>query len=449
MNMTHRCETKEIFALRLDGLLPQPHSDGYVLAYAPLADCGLILKNDDWYRVKRCIDENIQPDDDLMDVVAGLKDEDMDKLKDSAIRSIDDFQNLSILPNNKCNFSCSFCYSAKGRAKDELTFDHAKIAIDRFIRETSPQKLSLSVLGGGEPLISWPLVKEIIEYAEVRAKKYGKTIDTSITTNASLVTDEIIEYFKRHRIITVVSYEILEEIQNLHRGHYQLVRQKIKRMFELRYTPQFNTVITPENVSRIPEIVDAAHADFPKLKYLCSDPVISPDIFTSVDELRSFHNTFIDSFFKAKELGVSLGLKVDCTANLSMECTLDRYCPGEMGVTATGLITSCPCVSSEKEVGFGSYVYGKVDSSGLEIDNHKFKKIVDKNLYSNPKCKDCAMKYNCGGGCMHKNNIFPPEFIDETCRFTREFGRKFLFNRLNSYFMDSCGQSILQLIENE
>lgn len=447
--MVHRCETKEIFALRLDGLLPKYHSDEYVLTYAPLADCGLILKNDDWEKVRKSIDENIKPDNELMEVVAGLKDEDMDKLNNSSIRSIDDFQNLSILPNNKCNFSCSFCYSAKGRAKDELTFVQAKIAIDRFIRETSPQKLSLSILGGGEPLISWPLVKEIIEYTEVRAEKYGKNVDISITTNASLITDEIIEYFKTHRIITVVSYEIIEEIQNLHRGHYQLVKQKINRMFELGYTPQFNTVITPENVHRIPEIVDTAHSEFPSLKYLCTDPVISQDIFPSVDELRSFHDTFIDSFFKAQELGLSLGLKVDCTANLSMECTLDRYCPGEMGVTAKGLITSCPCVSSENEEGFDSYVYGKIGDLGLEIDNARFEKIVGKNLYSNHKCKNCAMKYNCGGGCMHKNNIFPSDFIAETCRFTREFGRRFLFNRLNSYYMESCGQSILQLIENE
>lgn len=447
--MEHRCENKEIFALQLDGLLPQSHSDVYVLAYAPLADCALILKNDDWDRVKLCIDENVQPYDELMDVVAGLIDEDLYKLKDSAIRSIEDFQNLSILPNNKCNFSCSFCYSAKGRANDELTFDQAKNAIDSFIRETSPQKLSLSILGGGEPLISWTLVKEIIEYAETRAEKYDKTVNTSITTNASLISDEIIEYFKSHRIITVVSYEILEEIQNLHRGHYSLVKRKIERMFELGYIPQFNTVITPENVRRIPEIVAKAHADFPKLKYLCTDPVISQDIFANVDELRSFHNTFIDSFFKAKELGSDLGLKVDCTANLSMECTIDRYCPGEMGVTAGGLITSCPCVSSEKEKGFESYVYGKVTSTGVKVDAGKFKDILGKNLYSNPKCKNCPMKYNCGGGCMHKNNIFPTEFIAETCRFTREFGRRFLFNRLNSYYMETCGQSILQLIENE
>lgn len=447
--MCDRCESKEIFAMGLDGLLPNKHIHDYLLVYAPLADSALILKREDWLLVKSLIDSNGNLEGDLYEVAESLKQEDIDKLRESAIHGLDDFQNLSILPNNKCNFSCSFCYSAQGRANDELTFQQAQTAIDRFIRNDSPQKLSLSILGGGEPLISWPLVKKIIDYAESKASKYKKLLNTSITTNASLITDQIIGYLIHHNITAVVSYEILEDIQNLHRGHYVLVRNKILRMFDLGYTPQFNTVITPDNVNRISEIVEVAHRDFPHLKYLCTDPVISPDIFTSIEKLRDFHDSFINNFFKARDLGDKLGLKVDCTANLSMDCTIDRYCPGEMGITATGLITSCPCISSEHEAGFDSYIYGKVSEYTLEIDNARFNEIIGQNLHSNPKCKNCPMKYNCGGGCMHKNNIFSPEFQSETCRFTREFGKRFLYHRLNAYYLETCGQSIVEIIEHE
>lgn len=447
--MIGKCETKDIFAIGLNGMLPTPYSEAYVLVYAPLADSALILHRDQWEAVRQSIDRSESLTGELQDVVDTLTHEDHAKLQDSSIHSINDFQNLSILPNNKCNFTCSFCYSARGRSNDELSFNKAKLAIDKFIRKDSPARLSLSILGGGEPLLSWPLVKECVEYSEQKAKQFGLTLNISITTNGSLVTDEVIEYFKAHHITTVVSYEVLEDIQDMHRGHYKRVKDSITRMFQLGYTPQFNTVITPDNVNRISEVLETVHRDFPGLKYLCTDPVISPDIFHSVTQLRAFHDNFISSFFEARELGRTYGIKVDCTANISMNCTLDRYCPGEMGVTATGLITSCPCVSSEKEKGFDSYVYGKVSETDIEFDMTRLDEILNRNLYSTPRCKDCPMKYNCGGGCMHKNNIFSPAYISETCRFTNEFGRQYLFRQINSSYMEMYGSGIKELIENE
>lgn len=445
----HRCENAEIFALPIKGLVPDRLANNRCIVYSPLADNAIILTTVQWGQLKSHIDTGVKVDPVLMEMAKELLDCNLSKLIDSRIKNKHDFNNLTILPNNKCNFSCGFCYSAKGRSTTVLEKQKVFQALNFFISPTSNEKITISILGGGEPLLSWDLVKDVILYAENRAAQYSKQLQISITTNGSLVTDEIILFLKRHNITTVISYEIIESIQNLHRGHYKEVKENIRRMFELGYIPQFNTVITPENVNLLCEIVNTAHKDFPNIKYICTDPVIMPELYQSVEALKDYHNSFIEGFFRAKELATSLGIKIDCTANISMDCTITRYCPGEMGITANGLITVCPCVSSEKEPYFNEYIYGYVSLNGIVIDDEKLKNLLNEDVNASRRCLNCPMKYNCAGGCMHKNKMLSPEYKAETCRFTYEFGRHYLFNKLNIAIFEEYGKDIKTILENE
>lgn len=445
-----RTKKAEIFALPLEGLLPNEWVDKVRLIYAPLADSAVIVKTEQWNLIADHIDKGVMVDYDIVEVAQALCNVDAyAKLEASKVHHEHDFNNLTLLPTDRCNFSCDFCYSAKGRSKAELNEKAAFTAIDFFICEKSDGKLTLSILGGGEPLMSWRIVRNIIEYAEKRAIKYHKQLSISITTNGSLLNDEMIIYLRDHRIVTVISYEVLESIQNLHRGHYNEVKSNILRMFELKYTPQFNTVITPANVKLIPEIVATAHKDFPEIRYICADPVILPELFQNTTELKQYHDDYISGFYEARALGLKWGIKIDCTANISMDCTLARYCPGEMGVTAHGYITLCPCISSEKEPYFDDFIYGHVTEHDVIIDQDKLKSLLRKDGFSEIRCVDCAMKYNCAGGCIHKNKLLSPEFKSETCRFTNEFGRRFLYERIENTFKKEYGDDLLTLMQNE
>ena len=73
---------------------------------------------------------------------------------------------MSILPNNRCNFNCSYCYAAQGRDTNELAMETIGKALNYFIdknRNTKP--LSVAILGGGEPLLSWNATQYAIETA--------------------------------------------------------------------------------------------------------------------------------------------------------------------------------------------------------------------------------------------------------------------------------------------
>lgn len=435
---------RNIFPIPIKDLLEK--ETDYYLVYAPLSDNAFVADPDYVHAMNDSL-KGCPVDDEINETMRQLNDCIPLSQRGGNIHSLDDFQNLSVLPNNKCNFSCKYCYSARGRSKNELSFEHFQAVLDRFIREDSYPRLTLCIYGGGEPLLSWEVVSEGILYARSRAATYNKELLINITTNGSIINEKILTFLKQNKVTLVVTFEILEEIQNMQRGSCKLVTSNIKNLIDYGIVPSLNSVITPKNVERMEEMVYNVIENYPQVTYLCFDPIIDKDTFKTVTELKDYHQRYIRNFFHARELAAENNIKVDCTAQISMDCTLERYCPGELGLTAQGLLSICPCISSPEEDMFDDYIYGLVnDQLKVEIDQKKLDGLLSRNLYSAERCNNCFAKYNCGGGCMHKNNILPDDYKDEVCSFTREFARRFLLARVDKQQFEESGKHIVELI---
>ena len=129
----------------------------HLLLYAPLADSVLLVTQQEADRIATAISSPGKADDESRTIVDTLCDVVPVKDRDGQIHDEKDFINLSILPNNICNFTCSYCYSAKGRSSQQLTPQLAYRAIDFLLsleRNNAPL-LTVSIFGGGEPLLSW------------------------------------------------------------------------------------------------------------------------------------------------------------------------------------------------------------------------------------------------------------------------------------------------------
>lgn len=126
---------------------------------------------------------------------------------------------------------------------------------------------------------------------------------------------------------------------------------------------------------------------------------------------------------------------------------VERYCTGEFCLTPEGTITVCHQISSPNEKNYGDFIYAAVNDEGiLDVDQAKFKSLVSRDtIYTNPKCKDCFIKWNCGGGCMMQNSQYSPEILDVICEFTRRFSKTLLFERLGEQFREA-GDSLDQHI---
>lgn len=318
------------------------------LVYAPLAGIFFLADADTVQRLEAAIsngdDEN---DDEIKELVAQLK-ECSEDYQSSIVRDPSEFTRLSILPSLICNLSCAYCYSANGRSKMEIDKDKLQAMLDYFIdrQRTKSDQLTIFVSGGGEPLVSWDKLRFAIEYGRCRAYEQGFKLDIYLMTNGTLLTPEIIDVLKQNKVDVGVSFEILPDVQNKQRGHFDEVSQHIKLMLEMGLPPSISSVITELNVGRMDEMVDTVLNCYRGIRHLNFDPAMSNTLFPDAARLDVFYEKFAKHFFAAKERCGKAGITLDCNVVRKAEKLFPRYCQGKLCLTPEGKISICHSVSS-------------------------------------------------------------------------------------------------------
>lgn len=335
-----------------------------------------------------------------------------------------DYRLLTVLPNNVCNFSCSYCYAASGRNGSNLPLEKLKAIIDFFFqnKESNSKPLSISYMGGGEPMLSWETVAAAILYAEEKAHARGLKLHQRVITNGSVVTEEHIKFFKSHGIQVAVSTEIISEMQRQQRGAFEPVDQAIRNLVAAGVPVELNATITPANVDRQEEMVRLMNERYTGVRAAMFEPVTAQDLFPTPADMDSFYDKYLTHFFAARNIGRTIGIEILSFQYLRCQYPLDRACAGELCITADGNLTGCYCVGSPKEKLFPQTCYGRVeDDLSVTIDMDKYRKLMDYNLYAKKECEDCIAKWHCGGGCFHQMNLYNQPYREAVCRFTRRF----------------------------
>lgn len=363
-----------------------------------------------------------------------------------------DLYQVDLLVNYTCNFKCTYCYSAAGRSSMQVNFAQIKAVIDYLFcssrEQINPYIINFS--GGGEPLLSFPLIKQTVEYIEKVTEGKDYKYNVGLVTNGSLITPEIIEYFKLKKIDMAVSFEILERFQNMERGNYDKVAANIDMMLDMDYPFGIRTTFTPDSVLYMCEMIEELAQRFPRLKSVVFDTVLSPDIFKTPDMLSTYYDNFIEEYYKAKQRGKELGIKVESIAVETLSMVRDRTCEGKIVLTPMGTISCCARVSSPKETLYDKYIYGAVEDGELHFDEGNFRQIMsENNIYSQDFCHDCFAKWNCGGGCRLFHHSFSPEFLEVKCKFTKQGLKQQIFNVLSDNFRRTKGQDLFTFIDEK
>lgn len=345
----------------------------------------------------------------------------------------DGLLNMMILPNNKCNFHCSYCYSAEGRSGKEISSETLKHAIAYFLNplRAPKQRLTISVLGGGEPLLSWNILKPALEYAYSFSDKRGQELPISLVTNGSIISDEIIAYCKKRNISISVSFDILEDIQEQQRGHYDLVKDNINRYAESGLDVALNTVITNANVHRMEEMISQMAKVLPKVRKVSFKSLISNSYFSDVESRKDYYFQFVDNFFVAQDIAESHGIYLTSPYQNAVICLADRYCPGKFVLTAEGTISICHCVSSSLDTLYDKFIFGTVTTDGsVCINRKKLETILGHNQHKFRRCQDCPAKWHCAGGCYTDNCSMDEESHEAYCVSMRYFLEKYLMKHI-------------------
>ena len=192
--------------------------------YAPVSGCAAWCDADELMELEQqLVSGNV--DDDL----AALLQSSQPVLKPQDTESVTE---MTILLNQVCNFSCSYCYSARGRDKSVLDREVLLHAINTFINPKRGGRLSLTFSGGGDPMLSFDLIVETVRHARFLAQQKDIRLDTGVVPNGSLLTNEKINFIRNNQLQLVVSCDILPDVHNIQRSHYAAVAATIDRLCE-------------------------------------------------------------------------------------------------------------------------------------------------------------------------------------------------------------------------
>ena len=320
---------------------------------------------------------------------------------------------------NKCNLHCTYCYEPEkakyGPSPVQMDWDTARTSVDFLFAKAGNNREVNLVFFGGEALLNFKLMREVVAYAEEKAKESGKKIDFSLTTNGTLLTDEIIDFFQAHRFGLTIS---IDGPQDLHdkrrsflttrgerRGSYNLIIPRVQRLLQ-RYTAR--PVVARVTVTKGTVEIMRIYEHLSGLGFF--EVGFSPVTATTGEEYGLEPADLRQVLAGFRELGtlyVERALQNQYTgfSNLSTLLTdlhagTNKLFPcgaglGLLDVDGNGDVYLCHRFPGTEE-----HRYGNV-RDGLQYDRlNEF--LNTAHVQNKPVCQTCWIRGICGGGCYHE-----------------------------------------------
>ncbi|MBR2910041.1 MAG: radical SAM protein [Lentisphaeria bacterium] len=403
------------------------------IAYSPLTGNARLMTSELADELHRAINNDPGTGEEMRRAV-----DDLLKMPDNfpepqSCRTPDDLRNLVIIPNFTCNFRCSYGYASEGKENKYLPEGKLFSALDHFItpERSSGKKLRLTFLGGGEPLLAEDLIKKACKHAVEKSLKYGIPIGFSLVTNGSLITPDIAEMIKQYRIQTSVSFEILEDVQNIQRDQYENVVKGIRTLLSAGVVPGFRSIITDLKIQRQAEMVRCAAAEFPEIRDLSFEIATMPEKYPDHASMQKLLTLFCEHFRSAQKEAEKTGIRLsnslfDCVKSLQK-----RFCPGEFVLTPDGNITCCHRITHHAEKNFENFCFGSIGKNNLlTLDKDKGQHLLLQSADTYQTCQDCPARWNCGGFCLIKRQGYTPEAMSAICTTIRQLLTDHLFDNI-------------------
>lgn len=319
-----------------------------------------------------------------------------------------------------CNLRCKYCFADKGEynkgCRKIMTAEVGKKAIDFVIKNSGPRENIEVDLFGGEPLIAFEVIKEIVEYAKVQGKMHNKNIRFTMTTNAVLLNQDIMEYMDKNMGNIVLSIDGRKEVNDKVRvradgsGCYDTILPNIKNMVKMRDKSKQYYVrgtFTRLNMDFFQDVIHLADIGF---KEISIEPVVLPEehelslrkedlpiIFEQYDKL---YKEMIKRYKEGREFKF-YHFDIDLKGGPCVYKRISGCGAGHeyIAVTPDGDIYPCHQFVGNEEFKLGS-VFDDYFNNSL---SNKFKSA---HIYNKPICKECWARFYCSGGCQANNFNF-------------------------------------------
>lgn len=313
--------------------------------------------------------------------------------------------------SHDCNLRCRYCFAATGNFGGERTMmspEIGKKAIDMLIRESGNRRNLEIDFFGGEPLMNFDTVKQIVEYAKSKEKEFNKNFKFTLTTNAILLNDENIKYMNENMQNLVLSIDGREATNDKMRtrvdgkGSYKSILPLIKKVAESRNQDNYYVrgTFTRENLDFSKDVLHLADEGF---KQISVEPVVAakdtgydireedlPAAFNEYEELAL-------EYVKRDKEGNGFNFfhfMIDLQNGPCISKRLSGCGSGDEYVAVTPEGDIYPC---HQFVGMKDFKMGNVNHD--EIDKSIQERFREANVYTKEECRQCWARFYCSGGC--------------------------------------------------
>ena len=314
-----------------------------------------------------------------------------------------------------CNLRCEYCFAAKGDfgcGRKLMPLEVGKKAIDFLITHSAGRHNLEMDFFGGEPLMNWDVVKELVLYAREQEKLYNKNFRFTITTNGLLLTDDKIDFINREMSNCVLSLDGRKEVNDRLRvrvdgtGCYDQIVPKYQKLVAQRGDKDYYArgTFTKYNLDFTEDVLHMADLGFDQVSV---EPVVSDEkldySIKTEDLTRVFeeYERLANALIRCRKEGRGFNFfhfMIDLNQG---PCAIKRLrgcgCGNEyVAVTPEGDIYPCHQFVGDEQWKMGNVLEDSFDLSMKE-------RFAKANVYSKPECKNCWAKFYCSGGCNANN----------------------------------------------
>ena len=310
-----------------------------------------------------------------------------------------------------CNLNCSYCFASQGKYHGDralMSFEVGKRALD-FLVENSGSRHNLEVdFFGGEPLMNFDVVKQLVAYARSIEKEAGKNFRFTLTTNGMLIDDDVIEFANRECSNVVLSLDGRKEVHDRFRvdyagnGSWERIVPKFQKLVEAREGKNYymRGTFTHANPDFLKDIEKMLELGFTELSM---EPVVGPESDPSSLTAEDLP-IVLEQYEKLAELMLKRHREgkpftfyhymIDLKGGPCIYKRISGCGSGTeyMAVTPWGDLYPCHQFVGEEKFKLGN-VFDGVSNFEAQED------FAACNVYSRPECRECWARLYCSGGC--------------------------------------------------
>ena len=310
-----------------------------------------------------------------------------------------------------CNLNCSYCFASQGKYHGEralMSFEVGKRALD-FLVENSHGRTNLEVdFFGGEPLMNFDVVKQLVAYARSIEKEKGKNFRFTLTTNGVLIDDDVIDFANKEMSNVVLSLDGRKEVHDRFRvdyagkGSWEKIVPKFQKLVEARggknyYMRGTFTHHNPDFLKDIQTMLDLGFDELSMEPVVCAsgDPseLTMEDLPIVLAQYEELAKLMMERDKQGKPF-TFYHYMIDLAGGPCIYKRISGCGSGTeyMAVTPWGDLYPCHQFVGDEKFKLGD-IWKGVDNTAIQDE------FMQCNVYARKECRDCWARLYCSGGC--------------------------------------------------